>query len=47
MGFMRTALFVGTGGVSGLGVNANSKKDRSAKAQEKILKELKKQGRRK
>jgi hypothetical protein len=34
MGFMRKALFVGTGGVSGVVVKANSKKDRSAKALE-------------
>jgi hypothetical protein len=35
MGFMRKALFLGTGGVSGLGVRANSKKERTAKAAEK------------
>jgi hypothetical protein len=38
MGFMRKALFVGTGGASGMaGVKANSKKDRTAKATEKQL----------
>jgi len=35
MGFMRKALFVGTGGMSGLVVKANSKKERTAKATEK------------
>jgi hypothetical protein len=36
MGFMRKALFVGTGGLSGMaGVRANSKKERTAKAAEK------------
>jgi len=35
MGFMRKALFVGTGGMSGLAVRANSKKERIAKAAEK------------
>jgi DNA-directed RNA polymerase subunit RPC12/RpoP len=36
MGFMRKALFLGTGGLSGMaGVRANSKKERTAKATEK------------
>jgi hypothetical protein len=36
MGFMRKALFLGTGGLSGMaGVRANSKKERTAKAVEK------------
>jgi hypothetical protein len=36
MGFLRKALFVGTGGLSGAaGVKANSKKERTAKALEK------------
>jgi membrane protease subunit (stomatin/prohibitin family) len=36
MGFMRKALFLGTGGLSGVaGVRANSKKERTAKAAEK------------
>ena len=40
MGFMRKALFLGTGGVSGLaGVRANSKKDRTAKATEKLARQ--------
>jgi hypothetical protein len=46
MSFMRKTLFVGTGGASGLAVNANSKKDRSAKALERQVrfqKELEKQ----
>jgi hypothetical protein len=34
MGFMRKALFLGTGGASGLVVRANSKKERAAKAAE-------------
>ena len=34
MGFLRKALFVGTGGASGLVVKANSKKERTAKALE-------------
>jgi hypothetical protein len=35
MGFMRKALFLGTGGLSGMaGVKANSKKERTAKAAE-------------
>jgi hypothetical protein len=38
MGFMRKALFVGTGGASGAFVKANSKKERQAKALEKQLK---------
>jgi hypothetical protein len=39
MGFMRKALFVSTGGLSGAaGVKANSKKERVAKATEKQLK---------
>jgi DNA-directed RNA polymerase subunit RPC12/RpoP len=38
MGFMRKALFLGTGGLSGAaGVKANSKKERTAKAAEKQL----------
>lgn len=38
MGFMRKALFVSTGGLSGVaGVKANSKKERTAKAAEKQL----------
>jgi hypothetical protein len=36
MGFMRKALFLGTGGASGMVVKANSKKDRSAKALEEL-----------
>jgi hypothetical protein len=35
MGFMRKALFVYTGGLSGVAVKANSKKERTAKAAEK------------
>lgn len=35
MGFMRKTLFVATGGLSGLVVRANSKKERTAKAVEK------------
>ena len=35
MGFMRKALFVSTGGLSGVAVKANSKKERTAKAAEK------------
>ena len=35
MGFMRKALFVGTGGASGLFIRANSKKERIANALEK------------
>ena len=35
MGFMRKTLFLGTGGMSGLVVKANSKKERTAKAAEK------------
>jgi large subunit ribosomal protein L7/L12 len=35
MGFMRKALFVSTGGLSGVAVRANSKKERTAKAVEK------------
>jgi hypothetical protein len=38
MGFMRKALFLGTGGASGLVVKSNSKKERSAKALEKQVK---------
>ena len=38
MGFMRKALFVGTGGASGaVGIKANSKKERIAKASEREL----------
>ena len=37
MGFMRKALFIGTGGASGFFVRANSKKERTAKALEKQL----------
>lgn len=37
MGFMRKALFVYTGGLSGVAVKANSKKERTAKAAEKQL----------
>lgn len=38
MGFMRKALFLGTGGLSGAaGIKANSKKERTAKAAEKQL----------
>jgi ssDNA-binding Zn-finger/Zn-ribbon topoisomerase 1 len=37
MGFMRKALFLGTGGLSGMaGVRANSKKERTAKATERL-----------
>jgi hypothetical protein len=40
MGFMRKSLFVATGGVSGvLGVKANSKKDRTAKATEQLARQ--------
>jgi Short C-terminal domain len=35
MGFMRKAFIVGTGGLGGVAVNPNSKKERSAKAAEK------------
>lgn len=48
MGFMRKALFLGTGGASGLAVKSNSKKERTAKALEqqvKLQKELLKQQR--
>lgn len=38
MGFMRKALFVSTGGLSGVAVKANSKKERAAKAAEKQVK---------
>lgn len=34
MGFLRKALFVGTGGLSGVAIKANSKKERTAKALE-------------
>lgn len=38
MGFIRKALFVGTGGASGaVGIKANSKKERIAKASERQL----------
>jgi Short C-terminal domain len=38
VGFMRKALFLGTGGLSGAaGIKANSKKERTAKAAEKQL----------
>jgi ribosomal protein L7/L12 len=37
MGFMRKALFLGTGGASGVVIRANSKKERTAKAAEKQL----------
>jgi hypothetical protein len=37
MGFTRKALFLGTGGLSGLFIKANSKKERTAKAAEKQL----------
>jgi hypothetical protein len=44
MGFMRKALFVSTGGLSGVaGVKANSKKERAAKAAEKQLRLQKQQ----
>lgn len=44
MGFMRKALFVSTGGLSGVaGVKANSKKERTAKAAEKQLRIQKQQ----
>lgn len=42
MGFLRKGLFVATGGLSGVAVKANSKKERTAKAleqQNKLLKE--------
>lgn len=38
MGYFRKGLFVATGGASGLFVKANSKKDRTARATEKIAK---------
>jgi Short C-terminal domain len=37
MGFMRKALFLGTGGASGMVIKANSKKERTAKAAEKQI----------
>lgn len=44
MGFMRKALFVSTGGLSGVaGVKANSKKERTAKATEKQVRLQKQQ----
>lgn len=43
MGFIRKATFIGTGGVSGLFIKANSKKERTAKATEKQLRLQKKQ----
>jgi len=44
MGFLRKTLWVSTGGLSGaVGVKANSKKDRTAKAAEAQLKLLKEQ----
>lgn len=43
MGFMRKALFVGTGGASGLAINSNSKKERSARALEQIARAQKQQ----
>ena len=43
MGFMRKALFLGTGGASGFVVKANSKKDRTAKALEKQNRLIKQQ----
>ena len=42
MGVLRKSLWVTTGGMSGLGVKANSKKARTAKAQEKQAKLTKK-----
>ena len=38
MGFLRKAAFVSTGGMSGLVIKANSKKERTAKAMEKQVK---------
>ncbi len=35
MGFLRKATFVATGGLSGVAIKANSKKERTAKALEK------------
>ena len=49
MSFMRKALFVATGGASGMVVKSNSKKERSAKAAEqqvRLQKQLLKQQRR-
>jgi hypothetical protein len=43
MGFLRKGLFVATGGLSGVAVRANSKKERSAKAQENQLRFMKQQ----
>lgn len=43
MGFMRKALFLGTGGASGVVVKANSKKERTAKALEKQVRLQKQQ----
>lgn len=43
MGFIRKATFIGTGGVSGLFIKANSKKERTAKATEKQLRLQKQQ----
>lgn len=43
MGFMRKALFIQTAGMSRVvGIRTNSKKDRSAKALEKLVKMEKK-----
>lgn len=38
MGFLRKATWVASGGASGLFIKANSKKERTAKASEKMLK---------
>jgi hypothetical protein len=43
MSFLRKALFVGTGGASGMVFKANSKKERIAKAEEAQLKILREQ----
>lgn len=45
MGFLRKAAFLGTGGMSGLVVHANSKKERAAKAAEKQLRLQRQQAR--
>jgi hypothetical protein len=46
MGFLRKALWVSTAGTSGVVVKANSKKARTAKAQERQVKLMKQMARR-
>lgn len=43
MGFMRKGLFVATGGLSGVAIKANPKKERTAKAMEKQVRLQKQQ----